>query len=279
MLRRAASRFLRHRLAVAGAVFLLAVGAVAVLAPIVAPHSPTEVDIRAFRSPPSPEHPLGTDLIGRDVLSRLIYASQVSLTIGVLASSLAVVIGTALGAIAGYYRGSLDAVLMRLTDMVLAFPPLVIVLVAVSVIGPSIESVILVLGGLTWPTSCRIVRSSYLSLRELEFTLAARTVGAGDGAIILRHLLPNALGPVLVAASLGAAGAILSEAALSFIGLGVQPPTPSWGNMLVDAQSLTILRTMPWIWLPPGLAILLTVLAINFVGDGIRDALDPRSWL
>jgi len=279
MFRRAAARFLHHRLAVAGGVFLVAIALVALLAPFVAPRSPTDVDVLAFRSPPSGAHLLGTDLIGRDVLSRLIYASRVSLSIGLLASTLAVTIGTALGAVAGFYRGALDTVLMRLTDMVLAFPPLVIVLVAVSVIGPSVGSVILVLGGLTWPTSCRIVRASYLSLRELEFTTAAQVIGARDRAIIVRHLLPNALGPVLVAASLGAAGAILSEAALSFIGLGVQPPTPSWGNMLVDAQSLTILRTMPWIWLPPGLAILLTVLAINFVGDGVRDALDPRSWL
>jgi peptide/nickel transport system permease protein len=279
MLRRAAARFLRHRLAVAGAVFLLGVTLVAVLASVIAPHSPYDVDVTAFRSPPSSAHLLGSDLIGRDVLSRLLYASRVSLSIGILASTIAVTIGTTLGAIAGFYRGPLDAVLMRLTDMVLAFPPLVIVLVVVSLVGPSIGSVIVVLGGLTWPTSCRIVRATYLSLREQEFTLAARVVGARDRAIIVRHLLPNALGPVLVAASLGAAGAILSEAALSFIGLGVQPPTPSWGNMLVDAQSLTILRTMPWIWVPPGLAILLTVLAINFVGDGIRDALDPRSWL
>jgi len=252
------------------------VAALAAGARYVAPHSPTALDPVAFQAAPSETHPLGTDSVGRDVLSRLIYAARVSLTVGLLAVAMYVVIGTAVGAAAGYYGGAVDLALSRLMDIMLSFPPLIIILFAVSVFGrPSLWNVIIVLGLLGWPPVARLVRGQILALRQQEFVLAARATGASDLRTVARHLLPNALAPVLVAATFGTANAILVEAALSFLGMGVQPPTPSWGNMLTDAQSLTVLERMPWLWVPPGFMILVSVLTINFVGDGLRDALDP----
>ena len=269
-------RFLRHRPAVAGLLILAAVGFTALAAPVLAPYAPTAIDAGAFQAGPSRAHALGTDSVGRDVLSRLIYAARVSLTVGLLAVSMYVLIGTAVGAVAGYYGGAIDVLLSRFMEIVLSFPPLIIILFAVSVFGrPSLWNVIVVLGLLGWPVVARLVRGQLLSLRDLDFVLAARALGASDARVIERHLLPNALAPVLVAATFGTANAILIEAALSFLGMGVQPPTPSWGNMLTDAQSLTVLERMAWLWLPPGFMILVSVLAINFVGDGLRDALDP----
>jgi peptide/nickel transport system permease protein len=269
-------RFLRHRMAVLGLAILGVITFMAVAAPLIAPQSPTAIDPVAFQAAPSRAHWLGTDSVGRDVLSRLIYAARVSLTVGLLAVSMYVVIGTSVGSIAAYYGGKIDLVLSRLMDVMLSFPPLIIILFAVSVFGkPSLWNVIIVLGLLGWPAVARLVRGQILSLRELEFVQAARAIGASDRSVVVRHLLPNALAPVLVAATFGTANAILVEAALSFLGLGVQPPTPSWGNMLTDAQSLTVLERMPWLWLPPGLMIMISVLTINFVGDGLRDALDP----
>lgn len=269
-------RFVRHRLAVAGLVILAAIGTIAIAAPLLAPYAPTRIDAGAFQAGPSPTHVLGTDSVGRDVLSRLIYAARVSLTVGLLAVAMYAAIGTTVGALAGYHGGALDVLLSRLMDVVLSFPPLIIILFAVSVFGkPSLWNVIIVLGLLGWPAVARLVRGQLLALRDLEFVQAARASGASDARVIERHLLPNALAPVLVAATFGTANAILIEAALSFLGMGVQPPTPSWGNMLTDAQSLTVLERMSWLWVPPGFMILVSVLAINFVGDGLRDALDP----
>lgn len=269
-------RFLRHRIAIVGLIILAAIMAMAVLAGPLAPQSPTAIDAAAFQAPPSAVHLLGTDSVGRDVLSRLIYASRVSLTVGLLAVTMYVLIGTVVGSVAAYRGGTIDLILSRLMDVVLSFPPLIIILFAVSVFGrPSLWNVIIVLGLLGWPPVGRLVRGQILALREQDFVYAARALGASDGRLIVRHLLPNAMAPVLVAATFGTANAILVEAALSFLGLGVQPPTPSWGNMLSDAQSLTVLERMPWLWLPPGLMILVSVLTINFVGDGLRDALDP----
>ncbi|HEU4798037.1 MAG TPA: oligopeptide ABC transporter permease [bacterium] len=272
----AARRFLRHRLAVTSLAVMAVLAALAVGAPLVAPHSPTAIDSVAFQAAPSRAHPLGSDSVGRDVLSRLIYAARVSLTVGVLAVAMYVVIGTGVGAAAAYYGGGIDLLLSRIMDVMLSFPPLIIILFAVSVFGrPSIWNVIIVLGLLGWPALARLVRGQFLALRDLEFVLAARATGASDARVVIRHMLPNALAPVLVAATFGMANAILVEAALSFLGMGVQPPTPSWGNMLTDAQSLTVLERMPWLWVPPGFMILISVLSINFVGDGLRDALDP----
>ena len=268
-------RFRRHRVALIGALVLLILTVAAVAAPVIAANDPDKVDISAYRKGPTVGHVLGTDSSGRDVFSRLLYAGRVSLSVGLVAVAIYTLIGVSLGAISGFYGGWLDASVMRLADIVLSFPSLILIITVVSVLGPSIYNVMLVIGLLGWPPIARIVRALFLSLREREFVLASRTIGASNGGIIFRHMLPNALAPVIVAATFGIANAILLEAGLSFLGLGVQPPTPSWGNMLKDAQSLTVLESMPWLWIPPGTMIALAVLAINFIGDGLRDALDP----
>jgi peptide/nickel transport system permease protein len=272
----ALQRFLRHRLALLGLVIIGIIAALSVLAPLIAPADPLKVDLAFFRKPPNPAHLLGTDSAGRDVLSRLLYAGQVSLRVGLVAALMSTSIGLVLGLLAGTYGGWIDAALMRLTDVVLSFPALVVIITVVALIGPSLETMILAIGLLYWPTACRIVRGLALSVREQDFFIAARALGATTGHVIVRHMLPSVLSPLTVTATFAVAHAILLEAALSFLGLGVRPPQPSWGNMLNEAQSLTILESMPWLWLPPGLAIAITVLAINFIGDGLRDALDPR---
>jgi peptide/nickel transport system permease protein len=269
-------RFLRHRLALFGIAVIAIIALVSILAPVIAPADPLKVDLAFFRKPPSSVHWLGTDSAGRDVLSRLIYAGQVSLTVGLVAALMSSSIGLVLGSIAGIYGGWVDATIMRLTDVVLSFPALVVIITVVALVGPSVFTVVLGIGLFFWPTACRIVRGLALSLREQDFILAARALGATEVQLIARHLIPSVLSPLTVTATFAVAQAILLEAALSFLGLGVRPPQPSWGNMLSDAQSLTILESMPWLWLPPGLAIAVTVLAINFIGDGLRDALDPR---
>jgi peptide/nickel transport system permease protein len=268
-------RFRRHRLALIGSVMLLLLIVGAIGAPFLSPHGPYSVDLRFYRSPPSLAHFLGTDSSGRDIWSRLLFAGQVSLSVGLVAVSIYAAIGIVLGAVSGFYRGWVDSVIMRLADIVLSFPSLIIIITIVSIVGPSIYNVMVVIGLLGWPPIARIVRGQFLTLREREFVLASRAVGSSNSRIIFRHLLPNALAPVIVAATFGIAGAILLEAGLSFLGLGVQPPTPSWGNMLTDARSLTVLESMPWLWIPPGAMIALAVLSINFIGDGLRDALDP----
>ncbi len=269
-------RFTRHRLAVGGSIVILAIVLIAVVAPLVT-MDPDAVDLRAVRQPPSGAHLLGTDLIGRDVWSRVAHGARTSLSVGILAVSLYVLVGTLLGSLAGYFGGWLDHLVMRLVDIVLSIPILLMVIVFVSVVGPGLLSVITVIGLLGWPGTARLVRGQLLSLREEEFIVAARVIGASAPRIVLRHLLPNALAPLTVLATFGVAAAILLEASLSFLGLGVRPPTPSWGNILFDAQSPTVLSAMPWLWLSPGLAIATTVLAVNFIGDGIRDAVDPRA--
>jgi peptide/nickel transport system permease protein len=268
-------RFRRHRLAMIGLAILLVLTLASVFAPLLTTYSPTAVDLSAYRLGPSREHWLGTDTAGRDVYTRLLYAGRVSLAVGLVAVAIYTVIGVVLGVLAGYYGGWVDSTIMRLCDVVLSFPSLIIIITLASVLGPSIYNLMLAIGLLGWPPIARLLRGQLLSLRETEFILGARAVGCSDARLIFRHLMPNAMAPVLVAATFGIAYAILIEAGLSFLGLGVQPPTPSWGNMLTDAQSLTVLESMPWLWLPPGLMIALAVLSINFIGDGLRDALDP----
>ncbi|MGI9148259.1 MAG: oligopeptide ABC transporter permease [Chloroflexota bacterium] len=277
--RMALRRFLRHPLALLGVSLLVLIGGLAILAPLIAPSDPFKVDLAFFRKPPNPLHPLGTDSAGRDVLSRMLFAGQVSLSVGLVAALMSTSIGLVLGSIAGTYAGWVDALIMRLTDVVLSFPALVVIITVVALVGPSIVTIILGIGLFYWPTACRIVRGLALSLREQDFLVAARALGASDRHVIVHHLIPSVLSPLTVTATFAVAQAILLEAALSFLGLGVRPPQPSWGNMLNEAQSLTILESMPWLWLPPGVAIAVTVLAINFIGDGLRDALDPRQRL
>jgi peptide/nickel transport system permease protein len=272
-------RFLRHRLAVFGAVIVLALILIAAFAPFIAGADPLFQDYSALKVPPSDEHPLGTDALGRDVWARLVYASRVSLSVGFVAVMIAMAVGTILGALAGYYGGVVDSIIMRITDVVMCFPLLVIIITVVALVGQSLYNIMAVIGLLAWPSICRLVRGQFLSLREQEFITAARALGARGGRIIWRHLLPNCVGPITVAMTFGMASTILTEASLSFLGLGVPPPQPSWGQMLTEAQKLSVLSGMPWLWVPPGVMIALTVLAVNFVGDGLRDALDPRMQL
>jgi peptide/nickel transport system permease protein len=277
LFRLALRRFLRHRLAIVGLVILGVLIVMAILAPWIAPYDPTALDLRAIKLPPSAEHPFGTDGRGYDVFSRFVWGARTSLIVGFAAVTVSVSIGTTLGVLAGYYGGAIDQVISRLIDTLMSLPPLLLVAIFVSVIGPSLESVIIVIALLTWPQIGRLVRGQYLVLRESEFIVAARVVGAGDRKIMLRHLLPNVLGPLSVAATYYMAMAILLEAALSSLGLGVKPPAPSWGNMVNLATNANTLQNLPWVWVPPALAIALIVLAINFVGDGLRDAVDPRA--
>lgn len=270
------SRFRQHKLALIGVITLFILVTLAVGSPWIAQNDPYKTNLRAISKAPSSTHWLGTDASGRDVFARVTLAGRVSLQVGLVAVSIYTSIGIIVGALAGYYGGLIDSSLMRLADIFLAFPSLIIIITLVSVLGPSMWNIMAVIGLLGWPPIARIVRGQFLSLREQEFVLASRTVGSRGRRIMFRHLLPNALAPVIVAATFGMASAILLEAGLSFLGLGVQPPTPTWGNMLTDAQSLTILQNMLWLWIPPGVMIALAVLSINFIGDGLRDALDPH---
>lgn len=271
------TRFLKHKLAVVGLVTFILIVLMALFAPIIAPHDPYEIGYE-FEAKPSMEHPLGTDQIGRDVLSRLIYASRISLAVGIGAVTIYVIIGTILGAIAGYMGKWADMIIMRITDVFMSFPFLMVILVLVSVMGPNLFNIILVLGFLGWPPVARLVRGSVLSLKEMDYIKAGVALGYTAPRILVHHILPNALAPILVNATFGIAFAIITEASLSFLGMGVQPPTASWGNMLTEAQSLTVLAQQPWLWIPPGLFIILAVISINFMGDGLRDAVDPKSF-
>ena len=274
--RAALRRFLRHRLAVIGTVILLGVIMMAVFADFVSSH-PFYTDVDAVSKPPSAAHLLGTDRSGRDVWARLVFGARTSLTVGLGAVSIYVFIGTVLGGIAGMLGGVVDQLIMRATDTLMSIPSLLLVIVFVSVVGPSLGSVVAVIGLLGWPGACRLVRGQILALREAEFVTAARVVGVSNVNILVRHLLPNIVSSLAVLATFGVASAIVLEAGLSFLGLGVGIPTPSWGDMINAAQSPTVLLDEPWLWISPGVAIALTVLAVNFIGDGLRDALDPRS--
>jgi len=272
----AARHFRRNRMAMAGLVVMLLLYVVALVTPLIAPYDPTaqgDIVLTRYR-PPSFEHPMGTDKFGRDIFSRVLYGARISLTIGFIAVGLSVTLGTAVGALAGYFGKWVDAVLMRFTDMMLSFPRLVLLIVVIALFEPSIWLVVIVLGLTGWMSVARIVRGEVLSLREREFIQAARVLGMNDGRIIVRHIIPNILAPVIVYTTLGIGNTILVEASLSFLGLGVQPPTPSWGNMISDGRDSLI--TAWWIATFPGLAIVATVTAFNLLGDGLRDAMDPR---
>lgn len=246
----------------------------AILAPWLSPHDPGEIDVTRILEAPSREHPLGTDQLGRDVLSRMIWGSQISLLVGFVAVGILSIIGVFLGSLAGYYGGWIDSVIMRFVDIMLCFPTFFLILAVIAFVSPSIWAIMIVIGVFGWMGVARLIRAEILSLKEREFILAARSQGGGDLRIIFRHILPNALSPVLVSAILGVAAAILTESALSFLGIGVQPPTPSWGNMLTAGKDNIDIAW--WLSLYPGLAILITVLGYNLLGEGIRDALDPR---
>jgi peptide/nickel transport system permease protein len=268
------SRLARNRMAVAGLILVLVLFAVALLAPWLAPYDPNFIDLKQMLMAPSPAHPLGTDPLGRDVLSRIIFGARISLLVGFVAVGIATLIGVVIGALSGYYGGVRDAFLMRLVDLMLCFPTLFLILAVISVLGPNIWNIMVIIGLTGWMGVARLVRAEFLSLKEREFVTAARALGASDWRLIFRHLLPNALAPVMVSATLGVAGAILTESALSFLGLGVQPPTPSWGNIITAGKDN--IEIAWWLSLFPGLAILVTVMSYNLLGEGIREAIDPR---
>jgi len=272
----AARQFRRNRLAMVGLIVMLLLYVVTLLTPLIAPYDPTaqgDIVLTRYQSP-SFANPMGTDKFGRDIFSRVLYGARISLTIGFIAVGLGVVVGGAVGSIAGYFGKWTDTVLMRFTDMMLSFPRLILLIVIIALFEPSIWLVVVVLGLTGWMSVARIVRGEVLSLREREFIQAAKVLGMSDRRIIMRHIIPNTLAPVIVYATLGIGNTILVEASLSFLGLGVQPPTPSWGNMINDGRDS--LLTAWWISTFPGLAIVLTVTAFNLLGDGLRDALDPR---
>ena len=274
--RRTLRRFLTHRLAVLGATILLLMAGGALLAPIIAPYPPNKIDLLHISQPPSRAHLLGTDAVGRDVLSRLLHGARISLSVGVVAVAIYLLIGFVLGSVAGYLGGLADMLIMRFTDIVLCFPTFVLNLILVGILGPNIGNVMLVIGLFGWPGVARLVRGQVLQLRTLDYVVAAQMIGGKRFYVLRRHILPNVVAPLIVAGTLGMAGAILTEAGLSFLGLGVVQPTPSWGSMLNEARNPATLAAKPWLWLAPGLAISLAVLASNFIGDGLRDAFDVK---
>jgi peptide/nickel transport system permease protein len=277
MLRIIWKRFSKNPLSILGLAVILILAIVALLAPIISPYEPTKIDVYNVLSPPNTAHPFGTDELGRDLLTRMIWGSRVSLKVGFIAVAIAITIGTILGSIAGYYGGKIDAIIMRFVDIMLAFPTFFLILAVISIVEPNISTIMIIIGITGWMDVARLVRAEFLTLKERDFVLAARAIGASDSRIIFRHILPNALSPVFVAATFGIAGAILIESGLSFLGLGVQPPDPSWGNILTSGKdNITVAW---WLSLFPGLAILITVLSYNLVGEGLRDALDPRLWI
>lgn len=271
----ALERFLAHRFAVLAIFVLATLALLSIFAPIVSPYDPEKTALLLIREPPSPQHPFGTDGIGRDLATRILYGGRVSLSVGVAAMAVAITLGTLIGGIAGFYGRWIDGVLMRVVDLFFSIPRLFTLIILASLFrGMSPPAIVVALGVLSWMTTARLVRAGFLGLKHREFVEAARCIGAGDQRIIWRHILPNTLAPIIVAATLGVASAIITESTLSFLGLGIQPPTPSWGNMLQDAQDE--LGRAPWLAIFPGLVIFLAVVSINFIGDGLRDALDPR---
>ncbi|AEE90640.1 Oligopeptide transport system permease protein AppC [Tepidanaerobacter acetatoxydans Re1] len=269
-------RFKAHKLAMVGLCVIILEVLLVFLLPMIFDIDPYTSDINAFGAAPSAEHILGTDDIGRDIFARLIYGGQVSLFVGLVSTLISVAIGVPLGVIAGYYGGTFETIVMRSADVFMSFPSIILILVLVSVVGPSIFTVTLVIGIMGWTQFARLIYGNVLSVREKDYVESARAIGEKNFRIITKYILPNTFAPVLIALTFSTANAIIMESSLSFLGMGVQPPQASWGNILYDAQSITVLSQKPWLWVPPGIALVLTVLSINFFGDGVRDALDTK---
>ncbi|OGW83772.1 MAG: peptide ABC transporter permease [Omnitrophica bacterium RIFCSPLOWO2_01_FULL_45_10] len=266
--------FFKNRLALIGFIFITIILAFALFAPKIATHNPAAIDTKSILSGPSNSHILGTDTLGRDIFSRIVYGSRISLSIGFIAVGISVGIGIFFGSIAGYYGGKIDSIIMRFIDICLCFPTFFLILAVIALVEPSIFNIMAIIGLTSWMGIARLIRAEILTLKERDFISASRIMGARGSWIILRHLIPNAIGPVLVSATLGMGGAILIESSLSFLGIGVQPPTPSWGNILMDGKST--LGVAWWLTVFPGIFILLTVLAYNLLGEALRDLLEPR---
>lgn len=269
-------KFFENKLAVLGLIVLLVIVISAILAPVIAPYDPAEQNLLDKLKPPSGQYLLGTDEIGRDIFTRLLYGGRVSLAVGFFSILGSITIGTIYGAISGYYGGRVDNLMMRVIDILISFPSIFLLITVVTLVKPSVTNIIIVFALTGWFGTSRLVRGEFLSLKNRDYVLAARNVGMSDARIIFRHMLPNAMAPIIVAATLGVGGVIIAESSISFLGLGISPPTASWGNMLQGAQGITIMLKAWWYPVFPGLMILLTVLSINFVGDGLRDALDPK---
>ncbi len=269
-------RFRAHRLALFGLGVLIVLLIVVTLVPMIVKLDPYSSDPLAFGARPSAVHILGTDAVGRDLLARMIYGGRTSLFVGLASTLISLLIGVPLGLLAGYYRGWLETVVMRVADVFMSFPAMILILVLVAVVGPSVWSVTIVIGILGWTQFARLIYANVLSVREKEYVESAHAIGSTDLVVITKYVLPNSIAPILIAMTFRTAQAIIMESSLSFLGMGVQPPMASWGNLMYDAQSITILSSRPWVWAPPGLALVLIVLSINFFGDGVRDALDPK---
>ncbi len=269
-------RLSKNKLAMLGLMIITIMIIAAIFAPYLTSYGRDTTNLANSNAAPSKDHLLGTDSLGRDGLTRLLYGARISLTVGFVATSLRMLIGVILGGIAGFYGGFIDSAIMRVADVFACLPFLPIAITFVAVLGPSIYNVMIVLAILGWPGIARLVRGEILSLREREFMEAATALGISDFKKITSHLIPNTMASIIVSATIGIAGAILTESALSFLGLGVAPPEPTWGNILYDAQSQYVLKNRWWQWIPPGLAIFLAVISLNLLGDGLRDALDPR---
>lgn len=266
-------QFKRHIPALICIVVLVSLVIICFAAPLIAPYKYAAINLKDTKQPPSLKHLMGTDELGHDQFTRVLYGGRISLTIGIFAALVGTAFGTLIGALSGFYGGRLDNILMRFTDIAFSIPTLPLLIVISAFTKASVPVMILVIGGLSWMATARVVRGSVLSLKQQDFITAARMIGARNTRIIVRHIVPNTIGSIVVGATLAVGGAIITEFALSFLGLGVQPPTPSWGNMLQDLQST--MASKPWLTIFPGLAILITVLCINFIGDGLQDALDP----
>lgn len=272
--RRVWRRFANHKGALLGVMIVILLITIALTAQWLAPYDPNKTNLRLRGASPSMAHPFGNDDIGRDILSRIMYGARVALLVGITSTTIAVSIGVLVGSMAGYFGGWIDLVLSRLIDTLMAFPILALLLTLSAVLGPSLRNVIIIVGVTFWASYARVIRAEVLSLRERDYVLAARASGASDKRVILQHIVPNAIGPVIILASLAVGGVIIFESALSFLGMGISRPTPSWGTMLSDGRDH--IRNYPHIAIAPGLSIALTVLAFNLIGDGLRDALDPR---
>lgn len=276
-------KFRKNKVAMAGLIILILMVVAVALAPYLTSYDPYEMDFTKINQKPSKEHILGTDELGRDYLARILYGGRVSMKVGLFAVIIQVIIGSLVGGLAGYYGGWIDNLLMRLVEIVMSFPFMPLAITISAVVGVRVKPehkmyiVMMIIGLLSWPGLARMVRGQILSLREQEFILAAKALGIRDRKIIWRHLIPNTVGYIIVSATLGMAGAILSEAGLSFLGLGVTPPVPTWGNLVQNARDIYVLKNRVWLWLPPGLCIFMAVMSINLLGDGLRDAIDPKS--
>lgn len=276
-------RFGRNRLALVGLVILLIMSLACIFGPMISPYNLYDYSVANKNKPPSSSHWFGTDKLGRDILLRVLLAGRISLLVGIVATIITVIIGGILGALAGFYRKSVDSIIMRVTDIFMSLPTLPILIILGAVLSDlkvppdkRIYYLMLIIGLLSWTTLARLVRGQILTLREQEFMVATDALGLKDRRKIFRHLLPNTIPIIIVTATLSVAGAILYESSMSFLGLGVIPPTPSWGNLISDANNLIDFRKRPWLWIPPGMCILITTVAINLIGDGLRDAFDPK---